>query len=175
MRTEKIQKAIEFATIRHGSQVRKYSGEPYTVHLEGVAEIVSSVTTDEDVIVAAWLHDVLEDTETTISELRTEFGAYVAWLVYSVTDRSKKEDGNRELRKKIDLDHLSGAGPEAQTIKLADLIHNTSSIVDNDPKFARVYLKEKEALLCVLRKGNETLITRALSTLNQGLRKLSAV
>jgi len=58
--------------------------------------------------------------------------------------------------------HLSTASPEAQTVKLADLISNTRSIVEHDPVFAKVYMREKLLLLDVLHRGNKLLFDRAM-------------
>lgn len=152
-----IDAAYRFAKEAHGDQKRKYTGEPYIVHPVAVAKIVASVTEDCAMIAAALLHDVIEDTPVTFEELsKPEHGFMypVAHLVLELSDVSKPEDGNRAIRKKIDLDHLSGVSPRAKTIKLADLIHNTSSICKYDPGFARLYMAEKRALLGVLTEGN---------------------
>lgn len=101
-----------------------------------------------------------------------DFGAAVAALVIEVTDVSRPSDGNRAARKAKDRDHLAKASPDAQTIKLADLISNTQSIVEHDPAFARVYLAEKEALLDVLTRGNAMLRTYARLALHGGKRKI---
>jgi GrpB-like predicted nucleotidyltransferase (UPF0157 family) len=65
------------------------------------------------------------------------------------------------VRKAIDLQHTAAAPPEAKTVKLADLISNTQSIVKYDPKFAKIYLEEKRRLLTVLGDGDATLFARA--------------
>jgi len=116
-------------------------------------------------ICAAWLHDVVEDTPVTLLEIESRFGQDVASLVSDLTDVSTKEMGTRKVRKEIDRQHISKASPRAKTIKLADLIHNTESIVANDPGFAKVYLAEKRLLMEVLREGDETLWKRAMSLL----------
>lgn len=156
-----IQKAKEFATNAHAQQKRKYSGEPYIVHPIEVMEIVKSVPHDEAMLAAALLHDVVEDTPTSIEDIKNLFGDDVAALVEDLTDVSKPEDGNRKARKAIDREHSAKAAPRAQTIKLADLISNSSDILENDPKFAKVYLAEKELLLEVLTKGDKSLYKRA--------------
>ena len=69
--------------------------------------------------------------------------------------------GNRATRKRLSCEGLAAASGEVQTIKLADLISNTASIVEHDPDFARVYLKEKAALLRAMAKGNAALWNRA--------------
>lgn len=149
--------AMDFAEEYHRGQKRKYTGEPYIVHPFAVAGLVRSVMHDEDVIAAAILHDTVEDTAATMEDIEYHFGARVMFLVEMVTDISRPEDGNRATRKALDLEHLAKASPAAQTIKLADLIDNTKSIVAYDPKFAKVYLEEKLAVLDVLTKGDRGL------------------
>lgn len=74
----------------------------------------------------------------------------------------KPEDGNRKTRKEIDKNHLAKASELGQTIKLADLISNTSTITKYDPKFAKTYMQEKKELLEVLTKGNKGLYKRCV-------------
>ena len=74
---------------------------------------------------------------------------------------SKPEDGNRATRKAIDREHTAQAPAEAQTIKLADLISNSKSIMAHDPDFAVTYLAEKRLLLEVLTKGDPGLHAEA--------------
>lgn len=152
-----IERAMDFAEEYHRGQKRKYTGEPYIVHPFSVAGLVRSVTSDESVIAAALLHDTVEDTTATLEDIECDFGAGVMFLVEMVTDVSRPEHGNRAVRKKMDLDHIAKACPEAQTIKLADLIDNTKSIVAFDPKFAKVYLEEKKRALAVLTRGDARL------------------
>lgn len=155
------QYAIRLAVKAHHGQKRKYTGEPYIVHPLIVANLVSKVPHTPQMIAAALLHDVIEDTEVTFDDIDRLFGSYVTNLVWMLTDVSKPEDGNRATRKEIDRKHLAKASPEAQTIKLADLIDNTRDIHLYDPKFSVVYLKECCALLEVLREGDETLFNLA--------------
>ena len=68
----KLKKAIEFATKAHEGQVRKYTGEPYIVHPLEVAEIVKTVEHTEEMLMAAVLHDTVEDTDTTIEDIDRE-------------------------------------------------------------------------------------------------------
>ena len=152
-----LDEVLKFATKAHGSQKRKYTGEPYIVHPIAVSEIVKTVPHTDEMVAAALLHDVVEDTPVTIQEIETKFGSKVAELVGWLTDTSRPEDGNRKTRKSIDRLHSADAPAEAQTIKLADLIHNTESIEKHDPSFWKVYKQEKIALLDVLTKGDITL------------------
>lgn len=158
------QKAKAFATKCHEdiNQVRKYTGEPYINHPASVVEIVRSVPHTEAMLCATWLHDTVEDTNATIDDIKREFGEEVAALVEMLTDVSKPSDGNRKKRKAIDREHTAKASPQAKTIKLADLIDNTKTIVAFDPEFAKIYLAEKRLLLDVLGDGDKTLFNLAM-------------
>ena len=152
-----------FATAAHAAvgQLRKYTHEPYIVHPAEVAEIVRSVPHTEEMLAAAWLHDVVEDTGVSIELIRSEFGSGVSDLVGWLTDVSRPDHGNRAQRKAIDRAHSAAAPAEAQTVKVADLISNTRSIVAHDPKFATTYLAEKRLLLEVLTRADQGLLDRA--------------
>jgi len=153
-----------FADHHHAviNQRRKYTGEPYIMHPAAVAKIVKSVPHTQEMVAAAWLHDTVEDTEATLVDINHYFGPDVTMLVEMLTDVSRPDDGNRAARKAIDLEHTSLASPEAQTIKLADLIDNSRSIVERDPGFAKIYLAEKAKLLEVLTEGDSTLYAMAM-------------
>jgi guanosine-3',5'-bis(diphosphate) 3'-pyrophosphohydrolase len=154
-----VAKARVFAAHRHDSisQKRKYSGLPYWHHTEAVANIVASITDDVSMVVAALLHDTVEDTPTSIEEIREIFGERVSSLVSDLTDVSRPSDGNRATRRAIDREHTAKASNDAKTIKLADLIHNTDDICKADANFAKVYMNEKRQLLEVLKEGDGTL------------------
>ncbi|MCP3683556.1 MAG: HD domain-containing protein [bacterium] len=150
----KIGKALEFARVAHIDQVRKYTNEPYISHPMAVAGLVAGVGGTESMVIAAILHDVVEDTHVEIDTIEKEFGLRVARYVSGLTDISKPEDGNRRIRKAVDRKHIARACIEVKTIKLADLIDNSKTIVTFDPKFAKVYMEEKRLLLEVLHEGN---------------------
>ena len=152
-----LDEVLKFATMAHGDQKRKYTNDPYIVHPIAVSEIVKTVAHTDEMVAAALLHDVVEDTPVTIDEIKTKFGSKVAELVGWLTDISRPEDGNRKTRKTLDREHSAEAPADAQTIKLADLIHNTKSIEKHDPHFWKVYKQEKIALLGVLTKGDPAL------------------
>ncbi len=151
------EKALNFATLYHGDQKRKYVNEPYIVHPIEVAKIVKSVPHTEAMVCAALLHDVVEDTPATIEMVKQEFGDEIATLVEMLTDISKKSDGNRKIRKEIDRQHSALANSDAKTIKLADIIHNANDIIKKDPNFSIVFLDEAKSLLEVLKEGNQEL------------------
>lgn len=147
--------ALTFAAVAHGDQKRKFTGEPYIVHPIAVAALLSRAGfLRPEVIAAGILHDVVEDCGITPSAIQDQFGKLVRQWVEEVTDVSQPRDGNRAARKAIDRDHLAKAGFEGRSIKLADLIDNTRSIVARDPDFAKVYMAEKALLLPVLRGGD---------------------
>ena len=172
--SELVQRAFVFAKAAHEAvgQMRKYTGEPYIVHPVEVARIVQTVPHTEATLAAALLHDTVEDTGVTMDEIRRLFGHEVADLVEMLTDVSVPADGNRAFRKAIDRAHTARASAAGKTIKLADLISNTQSIVANDPGFARIYLREKASLMDVLREGDPDLWASANHLLQEGLRTL---
>jgi len=163
--TELESRARLFALAAHAAvgQLRKYTFEPYIVHPAEVASIVKTVDHTDSMVAAAWLHDVVEDTGVSIEVIRAEFGSEVSDLVGWLTDVSRPDHGNRAARKAIDRAHTAAAPAEAQTVKLADLISNTRSIVAHDPKFAETYLAEKRALLAVMTRADAGLLARARS------------
>ncbi|WP_227002560.1 HD domain-containing protein [Komagataeibacter diospyri] len=130
-----MSRADAFAEAAHASigQTHKYSDDPYIVPPRCVARMVAQTGARDEVVAAALLHDVVEDTPVTLADIKAAFGADVATLVKMVTDVSCPADGNGRRRKTMD-----------QTIKLADQIDNTASITRHDPGFARVYMHEKE-------------------------------
>lgn len=169
MRLEK--RALEFATKAHDGQVRKYTGEPYIEHPIAVADIVRESGGSEEMIAAALLHDTVEDCGISIDEIKAVFGLDVAEMVWDLTGPSHIDPAlikkNRKTRKLADLAHMAKASPASQTIKLADLCHNSASIFKHDPDFAIVYAKEKRALLEVLGEGHPELFHRATEMLEE--------
>lgn len=161
MNINRIIRAQDYCRAAHLAvgQVRKYTGEPYHWHPYEVAAILQEHVKDltEDMLIAALLHDVVEDTAVPLGDIDATFGPSVARLVSDLTDVSKPEDGNRAARKAIDREHTARASHQAKTIKLADLIDNSRSILDRDPEFAKVYLEEKRLLLDVLKEGDPIL------------------
>lgn len=153
-------RAMQFATEKHSGQVRKYTGVPYVTHLAEVAGIVAAVDAWPEAIAVAWLHDVMEDQEVSRGELNREFGSTVAYGVEALSDM---ERGTRAERKAMSRARLAAAGDWIQTIKCADLISNTSSIVMHDPEFAVIYLEEKRALLEVMTLAHPGLRAIAMS------------
>jgi len=174
--TDLVERARLYATEAHAriNQRRKYSNQPYDVHLRSVAALVAEVCDDAEMIAAAWLHDTVEDTPATFRDVELAFGRPVASLVAELTDVSKPSDGNRAQRKAIDRAHLARASDRAKTVKLADLIDNCRDICRHDPRFAKVFLAEMEALLRVLDGGDAILMRRAHKAWNQCRERLES-
>ena len=168
-----ITKAEQFAQEAHKDHKRKYTGDPYYVHLDEVRNIVKQAGGTVEQQAAALLHDTVEDTSVTPTDITREFGPKIAKLVVELTDVSKPEDGNRKTRKAIDRDKLAGVSAEAQTVKYADLISNGKDIAQNDPKFAKVYHAEKADLLRVMKKGNQNLRKQAIALLPDELKSVA--
>lgn len=145
-----IEKASAFALERHELHKRKYTGEPYFTHLASVARLVRGLTTDDEVIAAAYLHDAVEDTDTTLDEIRALFGDRVGRIVGELTDHFTTDAYpklNRAQRKEREAERLGGISYDAKLVKICDILDNASSIDQHDPKFARVWRAEKEAAL----------------------------
>ena len=121
-KSEERTRAYKFALKAHRGQTRK-DGTMYIHHPVEVATIVNGHTDDNDTVIAAMLHDVIEDTEYTYEDIKIEFGERVADLVRQVTKDSKGEF------------HIRSG--QAFLIKLADIIHNLSDSEDEK------YIKEK--------------------------------
>jgi (p)ppGpp synthase/HD superfamily hydrolase len=165
-----IQKTIEFATKAHGDQKRKYTGEPYIVHPISVSKRIEDLGIDGDILHAAILHDVVEDTPITLEEIRQEFGDSIANIVEELTDVYTSvnfPDLNRKARKKLEIERLSKISEQAQTIKLSDIIDNLPSIMEGDPGFGMVYIQEKIGIVNVLTKGDERLRKKALEMIEK--------
>ncbi|MDT0176411.1 HD domain-containing protein [Enterobacter sp. BRE11] len=168
------EQARRYATRAHAEagQRRKYTDEPYIVHPTAVAELVRSVSTDDALLATAWLHDTVEDTDTTLADIESHFGARVAQLVGMLTDSAQPQAKNRAARKLAHFRHTAEASPEAQTVKLADIIDNTRAIVRFDPHFARIYLVEKRVQIQLLKQGDAQLWQQASAIIEQGIAQL---
>src|SRR5579863_2926301 len=130
----RLARAWRLAAEAHTDQKRKGErAEPYVNHLAEVAQLVAEATggTDPDLVIAALLHDTLEDTEVKREDLVREFGARVADLVAEVTDDKALPQAER---KRGQIEHASTLSRGAQIIKLADKTSNVRAIVASPPK-----------------------------------------
>ncbi len=129
-----ITEAYHFAAAKHVGQRRKgEAAEPYMNHLTEVAELVARATAgaDIDAIVAAVLHDTVEDTETSLAEIADRFGSRVAGLVAEVTD---DETLPKAECKRLQIERTAHASPGAKIIKLADKTSNLRALAVSPPK-----------------------------------------
>lgn len=137
--TELLRRAFEFANKAHQGQMRA-TGEPYIIHPVNVAVILMELGMDSESIVAALLHDVVEDTGVSLEELEKEFGAGIAQLVDGVTKIGKIPYSSREEEQAENLRKMLIAMSEdirVIIIKLADRLHNLRTIDAKDPQKRR--------------------------------------
>lgn len=144
-----IDKAIEFATKAHEGQVRKGTKRPYIVHPIEVCDIVGTMTTDEEIIVAAVLHDTIEDCDGVTTEvLEQEFGSRVAHIV---TQESEDKSKSWMERKGNTIEHLRVAPVEVQMVALGDKLSNMRDIdrdypVCGEDLWKRFRMKDKQII-----------------------------
>lgn len=126
-----LNKAIVFATEAHQGQFRKGTHIPYILHPMEAASIVGTMTTEDEIIAGAVLHDVVEDTDTTVDEIKELFGERVAAIVASESE-NKREDKPAEstwkIRKQETLYHLKNATIDVKMITLGDKLSNIRAI-----------------------------------------------
>jgi len=158
-------RAARFAHEKHKNQTRKHprDGRPlaYITHPAAVADIVRDVMkhvcTDNEAsfaIAAAWLHDVVEDCGVRLSEIDEEFSPIVADLVKQLTEVATAATGNRAARVAANIAHSSRGDAVSQTIKMADLIHNSYRMYVYAPKFADTFFAERKQLIDALPKAH---------------------
>lgn len=157
-----ILKAQTFATEAHRGVYRKppCQDEPYIEHPKRVAARLFNLGFRPAVVAAAWLHDVIEDTEVTELAIFELFGEEVTKLVMQVTHVSRLEDGNRAVRRLIDRLHLARSSRDGASIKLSDIIDNMASPF-HSYRWAAKYFDEKRAEIDVLLHGDSRLLEQA--------------
>ena len=145
--------AIKFAVDAHSGQKRKVGGTPYIVHPLEAAAIAGALTPDEEVIAAALLHDVAEDTPVTLEELRERFGDRVAYLVSTETENKRSglsKADTWKMRKEETLSNLKAADDIGVKIMwIADKLSNVRSYyagvrAEGDGFFNRFNQKDKK-------------------------------
>lgn len=177
-----LEKVRDYADKAHGKQQRKYTPERYIVHPVRVMETCRKYTEKLPVLAAALLHDVLEDTPVSRQELHRflltvmveDQASETTVLVVELTDvftKAAHPRWNRKKRKLKEAERIRQTSGDSQTIKYADIIDNCREIVQHDPDFAVVFLRECKGLLRVMQKGNETLYRTAIDVVNNCLRQ----
>jgi len=157
-----VSEAAELAARRHNGMARKGRGnEPYINHLAEVANLLALVTggADAELVAAGWLHDTIEDTETTREELAEKFSERVALLVVECTDDMGLDKPVRRQKQVEDAPHKS---PGAKLIKIADKISNIRARILPDPNKAERedlidYVNWAEQVVAGCRGGNAVL------------------
>ena len=127
-----LTEAYAFAADKHRHQRRKdVHASPYINHPIQLVHILTHEGGIEDVptLVAAILHDTIEDTATTVEELREKFGGEIASIVQEVTDDKSLP---KDVRKRLQIEHAQGLSHQAKLVKLADLISNVEETLDNE-------------------------------------------
>ena len=148
--------AIAFAAHKHRDQRRKdAAASPYINHPIALANVLANEggIDDERVLIAAILHDTIEDTETTVDELRAVFGDQVASVVLEVTDDKLLE---KSVRKQLQIEHAPHISLQAKLVKLADKISNLRDILasppaDWSPERKQAYFDWAAAVVAALR------------------------
>lgn len=128
-----VARALDFAARRHSDQRRKgEAAEPYVNHLAEVARLVAEATEGRDMVavLAALLHDTIEDTGTTRAELEREFGPEVAAIVAEVTDDKGLP---KPERKRLQVENAPHKSTRAKLIKIADKTSNLRAIAASPP------------------------------------------
>lgn len=147
-----LEEAKKFAQEAHEGQYRKYTGEPYVEHCFAVANMVESMCGEKDLldaVVAAILHDTVEDCDVTFADIQNKFGDQVAEYVWYLT-KAESFVGNRAQRKALDQARLGLAPDIVKFIKICDVMHNSYSIKEYDQKFWKTFRIEVMQLLHVM-------------------------
>jgi len=132
--------AIEFAIAAHGDQKRKDGVTPYMVHPVGVARLVAEAgCTDAAALMAAILHDVVEDTPVTSQEIEARFGADVSKIV---SDLSDDKSLSKAERKRLTIEHAATLRYQSAIVKLADCTYNLRSLDEAPPKWTEERIEE---------------------------------
>lgn len=151
MENVKITKAIEFATKKHKGQTRESNdNEPYINHVMRVYNTIIQYGygVDENVAIAAILHDTVEDTNTSYEEICNEFGSIVMNYVLLLTNTVSSRQVGRHAYHEVNFHRIVNAPRQVQAIKIADMMDNLSDVATTfDKKFAEKYLDEKVSIV----------------------------
>jgi (p)ppGpp synthase/HD superfamily hydrolase len=168
-------KALQFATRAHEGQTRKDGYTPYITHPIGVAKIVELHGGDDDHHIAALLHDVVEDCDVTLNEIRKAFGDKIADLVRGLTNTSKQDMPhlNRAQRKALDNERLAKESLDVKLVKLADIYYNVNDLGGFNRGFAFRFLEEKRTQAEAVREGSEHLYQKVIESIDRQLNRLN--
>ncbi|MBR5678581.1 MAG: bifunctional (p)ppGpp synthetase/guanosine-3',5'-bis(diphosphate) 3'-pyrophosphohydrolase [Paludibacteraceae bacterium] len=131
LNTDLLDRAIVFAVKAHHNTERRGKGFPYIVHPMEAIEIVSTITSDQELLAAAALHDTIEDTDVTVEDIRREFGDRIADLVHAESDRFTEgvsEEDSWHERKQAAIERLAAAPHDAKIVAMGDKLSNMRAI-----------------------------------------------
>ena len=131
LNTDILDKAIVFAVKAHAGTERRGKGFPYIVHPMEAMEIVATITSDQELLAAAALHDTVEDTDVTVEDLRAEFGDRIASIVASESDEFQEgvsEEDSWHARKRAAIDRLARSARDSKIVALGDKLSNMRAI-----------------------------------------------
>ena len=138
LNTDLFDKAAKFAIDAHHGTERRGKGSPYIIHVMEAAEIVATMTNDPELLAAAMLHDVIEDTDVTKEDIEKEFGSRIAELVAGESDpdiKGESEEATWKARKEFVIERLAKESREAKMVALGDKLSNMRAIArDFDEK-----------------------------------------
>ncbi len=129
--TQILDKAIIFAVKSHAGTERRGKSFPYIVHPMEAVEIVATITSDQELLAAAILHDTVEDTDVTIEQIRTEFGERIASIVAAETDKKEKgksNESNWRKRKQDAINRIATAPMDVKIVAMGDKLSNMRAI-----------------------------------------------
>jgi (p)ppGpp synthase/HD superfamily hydrolase len=153
-----ILRAARFAREAHHNQGRKWSADAYILHPARVASRVSLLEdATEEMVAAAWMHDILEDTPVEAADVEWACGEKVMRMVVAMTNPAKRSRLPRAERKKIDREHLMKQSPEVKMIKMLDRIDNLRDLPGAPAKFKKLYASESLLLAEVVGDADELL------------------
>ena len=146
-----MDRAIVFAVKAHHNTERRGKGFPYIIHPLEAVEIVATMTTDQELLAAAALHDTIEDTDVTVEQIRARFGDRIAELVHSESDQFTEgvsEEDSWHDRKQAAIDRLAAASHDAKIVALGDKLSNMRAIwrdyqVKGDALWSIFHVKDK--------------------------------
>ena len=145
--TQLLDRAIVFAVQAHAGTERRGKGFPYIVHPMEAVSIVATMTSDQEILAAAALHDVVEDTDVTLDEIRRIFGDRIAGLVDAESDR-QGQDLEWKSRKADSLRRLEAASRDEKMVAMGDKLSNMRAIARDyttlgESFWDRFHIKEK--------------------------------
>lgn len=148
--TALLDRAIVFALRAHAGTERRGKGFPYIVHPLEAVTIVATMTSDQELLAAAALHDTVEDTDVTIDQIRAEFGDRIASLVAADSDmpvQGMNAEDSWYVRKQAAIDRIAASSHDAKIVAMGDKLSNMRAI-------ARDYAMQGDALWNLFRVKN---------------------